>query len=201
MSTTIQLTKAGEKMLREELEHLKTVTRPEVAAKIKVALSFGDLSENSEYDDAKDEQATNENRISGRFMPNVIYRALPAALSDLILVVGVMLFYLAFHIKEDMLSTLCTGIMGIVGLLMVHQTSLPMNKLRKAMLVGLCIAFVVCYFFLPELFTLSALDKPSLLILVVLGLLAFSVMFVCRRGLRKAKARLDKGIFPHRKKR
>lgn len=74
-----------------------------------------------------------------------------------------MLFYLAFHIKEDMLSTLCTGIMGIVGLLMVHQTSLPMNKLRKAMLVGLCIAFVVCYFFLPELFTLSALDKPSLL--------------------------------------
>ena len=143
----------------------------------------------------------NENRISGRFMPNVIYRALPAALSDLILVVGVMLFYLAFHIKEDMLSTLCTGIMGIVGLLMVHQTSLPMNKLRKAMLVGLCIAFVVCYFFLPELFTLSALDKPSLLILVVLGLLAVSVRFVCRRGLRKAKARLDKGIFPHRKKR
>ena len=143
----------------------------------------------------------NENRISGRFLPNVIYRALPAALSDLILVVGVMLFYLAFHIKEDMLSTLCTGIMGIVGLLMVHQTSLPMNKLRKAMLVGLCIAFVVCYFFLPELFTLSALDKPSLLILVVLGLLAFSVMFVCRRGLRKAKARLGKGIFPHRKKR
>ena len=143
----------------------------------------------------------NENRISGRFMPNVIYRALPAALSDLILVVGVMLFYLAFHIKEDMLSTLCTGIMGIVGLLMIHQTSLPLNKLRKAMLIGLCAAFVVCYFFLPELFTLSALDNPSLLILVVLGLLAFSVMFVCRRGLRKAKARLDKGIFPHRKKR
>ena len=143
----------------------------------------------------------NENRISGRFMPNVIYRALPAALSDLILVVGVMLFYLAFHIKEDMLSTLCTGIMGIVGLLMIHQTSLPLNKLRKAMLIGLCAAFVVCYFFLPELFTLSALDNPSLLILVVLGLLAFSVMFVCRRGLRKAKARLNKGIFPRRKKR
>ena len=143
----------------------------------------------------------NENRISGRFMPNVIYRALPAALSDLILVVGVMLFYLAFHIREDMLSTLCTGIMGIVGLLMVHQTSLPMNKLRKAMLIGLCAAFAVCYFFLPELFTLSALDRPSLLILVVLGLLAFSVMFVCRRGLRRVKARVDKGIFPRRKKR
>ena len=99
-----------------------------------------------------------------------------------------------------MLSTLCTGIMGIVGLLMVHQTSLPMNKLRKAMLVGLCIAFVVCYFFLPELFTLSALDKPSLLILVVLGLLAFSVMFVCRKGLAQLNRRFAKGIFPPRRK-
>ena len=64
MSTTIQLTKAGEKMLREELEHLKTVTRPEVAAKIKVALSFGDLSENSEYDEAKNEQGLVESRIA-----------------------------------------------------------------------------------------------------------------------------------------
>lgn len=133
-------------------------------------------------------------------MPNVIYRALPAALSDLILVVGVMLFYLAFHIKEDMLSTLCTGIMGIVGLLMVHQTSLPMNKLRKAMLVGLCIAFVVCYFFLPELFTLSALDKPSLLILVVLGLLAFSVMFVCPPGTAQGKGAAGQGNFPAQEK-
>ena len=143
----------------------------------------------------------NENRISGKFMQNVIYRALPAALSDLFLVVGVMLFYLAFHIKEDMLSTLCTGIMGIVGLLMVYQTSQPLNKLRKLMLIGLCAAFTVCYFFLPELFTLSALDKPALLILVVLGLLAFSVMFVCRRALRHAKNRLARGIFPHRKNR
>ena len=65
----------------------------------------------------------NENRISGKFMRNVIFRALPAALTDLVLVVGVMLFYLAFHIREEMLSTICTGIMGVVGLLMVYQTS------------------------------------------------------------------------------
>ena len=64
MSTTIQLTKAGEQMLKEELEHLKTVTRPEVAAKIKVALSFGDLSENSEYDEAKNEQGILEATIA-----------------------------------------------------------------------------------------------------------------------------------------
>ena len=142
----------------------------------------------------------NENRVSGRFMRNVIYRALPAALSDLILVVGVMLFYLAFHIHEDMLSTICTGIMGIVGLMMVYQTSRPFNALRKAMMILLSLAFGVCYFFLPELFTLSALDKPALLILVVLGLLAFSVMFVCRKGLAQLNRRFAKGIFPPRRK-
>lgn len=143
----------------------------------------------------------NENRISGKFMRNVIYRALPAALSDIFLIVGVMLFYLAFQIKEDMLSTICTGIMGIVGLLMVYQTSQPFNTLRKIMLALLCAAFGGCYFCLPELFTLSALDKPALLILVVLGLLAFSVMFVCHRGLDKAKERLDAGLALHRKRR
>ena len=142
----------------------------------------------------------NENRISGKFMRNVIFRALPAALTDLVLVVGVMLFYLAFHIREEMLSTICTGIMGVVGLLMVYQTSQPFNKLRKAMMIGLTAVFALCYFFLPNLFTLSALDNPSLLILVVLGLLAFSVMFVCRKGLNAAKARLSQGRRPLRRR-
>ncbi len=58
------LTDEGLKKLEEELEHLKTVTRKEVADKIKVALSFGDLSENSEYDEAKNEQALVESRIA-----------------------------------------------------------------------------------------------------------------------------------------
>ena len=57
------LTDEGLNMLEEELEQLKTVTRKEVADKIKVALSFGDLSENSEYDEAKNEQALVESRI------------------------------------------------------------------------------------------------------------------------------------------
>ena len=57
------LTDEGLKKLEEELEQLKTVTRKEVADKIKVALSFGDLSENSEYYEAKNEQALVESRI------------------------------------------------------------------------------------------------------------------------------------------
>ena len=59
----ILLTDEGLKKLEEELEYLKTQKRKEVAEKIKHARGFGDLSENSEYDEAKDEQAKVELRI------------------------------------------------------------------------------------------------------------------------------------------
>lgn len=57
------LTPEGLAKLEKELEHLKTVRRREVAARIKQAIEFGDISENSEYDDAKNEQAFIEGRI------------------------------------------------------------------------------------------------------------------------------------------
>ena len=57
------MTYEGIKKLEEELEYLKTVRRKEITEKIKVALGYGDLSENSEYDEAKNDQAFNEGRI------------------------------------------------------------------------------------------------------------------------------------------
>ena len=58
------MTAAGKAKLEEELEYLKMVKRKEVVERIKVARSFGDLSENSEYDAAKEDQAFMEGRIS-----------------------------------------------------------------------------------------------------------------------------------------
>ena len=58
------MTQAGKEKLEQELEHFKTVRRKEVVERIKIARSFGDLSENSEYDAAKDEQAFVEGRIT-----------------------------------------------------------------------------------------------------------------------------------------
>lgn len=57
------VTKEGLKKLQEELENLKTVRRKEVAGRLKEAISYGDLSENSEYQEAKNEQAFIEGRI------------------------------------------------------------------------------------------------------------------------------------------
>lgn len=64
MAKEITLTADGLKKLEDELEYLKTKKRKEVSEKIKVALGFGDLSENSEYDEAKNEQAQVEIRIN-----------------------------------------------------------------------------------------------------------------------------------------
>lgn len=60
----VVLTYEGVKKIEDELEYLKTVKRKEVTEKIKVAISYGDLSENSEYDEAKNEQAFVEGRIA-----------------------------------------------------------------------------------------------------------------------------------------
>ena len=59
----VLLTYDGLKKLEEELEFLKGEKRKEIAERIKQALAFGDISENSEYDDAKNEQAQNETKI------------------------------------------------------------------------------------------------------------------------------------------
>jgi transcription elongation factor GreA len=58
------MTQAGKDKLVQEVEHLKSVKRKEVVERIKIARSFGDLSENSEYDSAKEEQAFVEGRIT-----------------------------------------------------------------------------------------------------------------------------------------
>ena len=126
----------------------------------------------------------NENLITGKFMRNVIFRAFPAAMTDVILIIGVIAFYIAFDFDRTMLSTICTGIIGIVGLMMVHQTCKPYNKLRIAMIVTLSTLYLAGYLVLThfELFDVFVrLDGRSILILVVLGLLAWPIFTIFLR--------------------
>ena len=72
--------------------------------------------------------------------------------------------------------TICTGVMGIVGLMMVHRTCQPYNTIRKVMIVVLGVLFVIAYFGFPTLFSLQKLNLQSALILIVFGLLSWPVM-------------------------
>ena len=64
MSKQIMVTESGLKKIKDELDYLKNVKRKEAAENVGIARSFGDLSENSEYDEAKNEQAKIESQIS-----------------------------------------------------------------------------------------------------------------------------------------
>ncbi len=119
----------------------------------------------------------NKNRIQGRFMTNVIYRALPSAISDLVLSIGVVLFYIVFDLTTDELSAICTLVVAVVGLLMVHRTCRPYNALRKLLMATCVVAFAVCVVFLQPIFSLdlAAMSHGAWLVLVVFVLLAFEV--------------------------
>ena len=130
----------------------------------------------------------NRSRVQGSFLVNILLRALPAALTDLFLTEGVMLFYLAAGLADGAVSTICTGVMGVVGLIMVYRTAQPMNKFHIALLAGLSTGFAVCFLFLKPWFNLVALDFLSCLVLAVFALLAwptFRVMEVLVAALRR----------------
>ncbi|MEG1633461.1 MAG: cation-translocating P-type ATPase [Oscillospiraceae bacterium] len=120
----------------------------------------------------------NAARIKGRFLPNVLYRALPGGVTDVLLVMGVTIFCSVFALHEDMMSTMCTIVLATVGLLMVHRTCKPYNLLRRALIISLGTSVTFCTLFLRNLFTLSALDLPGLLILTVFIILAWPMLKV-----------------------
>ena len=133
----------------------------------------------------------NESLVKGKFLRNVLFRALPAAMTDLAMVVGILLFYIAFHLDDTAMITICTGVMGIVGLMMVHRTCQPYNTIRKVMIVVLSVLFVIAYFGFPTLFNLQKLDLQSALILIVFGLLSWPVMKAFCRLNDRMRARFE----------
>ena len=72
-----------------------------------------------------------------------------------------------------MMSTICALMLAAVGLMMVHRTCKPYNLLRRVLIVGLTVSLIFSVFFLGNLFTLTALDTPAIMIMVVFGLLAW----------------------------
>lgn len=138
----------------------------------------------------------NESIIKGKFLRNVIYRALPAALTDLVLVLGVILFNIAFKLGDDETSTICTVVMGVVGLLMVFNTCKPFNRLRKLLMAVITAAFVFCVMFMKTIFTLTEINFANMLILVVFAMLALPVLNVITRGLDHVRDALARGKRP-----
>lgn len=133
----------------------------------------------------------NEDRVKGRFLRNVLYEALPGGLTDIVLVIGVILFYKAFHLTTSEMSTICAIMLGIVGLVVLHFTCIPYNKIRKALMGTMTVLFVICVTTFKETFGLIPLKASSVLILVVIACLAYPFMRALTIGFGRFKSQAD----------
>ncbi len=126
----------------------------------------------------------NDRRVRGKFLVNVIYRALPAALTDLIVVMGVILFADAFAIDGDIASSIITVLMGLVGFTMIFTLCRPFNKRRTALLCSLVVLFAGAFVIMPGFFELTHPDYGGWLVLGVFTLLIPSVIYTLSSLLR-----------------
>ncbi|MBR3423702.1 MAG: HAD-IC family P-type ATPase, partial [Clostridia bacterium] len=129
----------------------------------------------------------NESRVEGKFLPTVIFNALPAALSDLIVVLGAILFSIAFNMTDSVTSTVSTLLMALVGYTMVVKMCRPFNKVRIALVVTLVLLFFIGIFALPGFFEITAPDFGGYLVLGVFTLLIPSVIFTLSHAISAAK--------------
>ncbi len=126
--------------------------------------------------------------VRGRFIANVLYRALPAALTDLFIIIGVVLFTAAFKLDSAEVTTIAALLITSVGLIMVWKVCRPFNRMRAGLLAGLVVMFIAILAVVPGLFSIVPIGFGSTLILAVFILLIPSVMWLFSVGLDKIAA-------------
>ena len=119
----------------------------------------------------------NEERVRGRFLLNVIYAALPAALTDLIVVIGVILFSKAFGMDPAISSSIITFLMGLVGFTMIFRLCRPFNRVRTVLAVSLIVLFIGALIIMPGFFEIVCPDFGGWLVFAVFAMLIPSVIF------------------------
>ena len=123
----------------------------------------------------------NHDLVRGKFMHNVLRRAFPGGLTNLIMVLGVEVFVYAFDFTYDSLSTMSTILMGAVGLLVLYYIARPLDGKRLALLIAMSAGMLICVNFMGDFFALSKLGFQDFLIMAVLLMLAPSVIYVIEK--------------------
>ena len=118
----------------------------------------------------------NTELVRGKFLRNVLFRAFPAAITDIFVVTGTMLFAYAFGIPYGEMSTVAIVLFGAVAFLMLMRVCKPFNWMRITLLCAMGGAFILSLIFLGWFFTLSALSLGSVLVMIVFLMLAPTVM-------------------------
>lgn len=112
----------------------------------------------------------NKSRISGRFLPNVLMQAIPAGVTDFIAVSAMVIFCDTFRIPKDSVSTACTLLMAVVGMLILHRISAPANVFRRAVWCAMLLGLTGAAIFLSGLFALRGISVKCAMLLAVFAI-------------------------------
>lgn len=140
-------------------------------------------------------------RVEGKFMRNVIRRAMPGGLTNLTIVLLAGFFTSTFGLSNEQLNTICVWVMSAVGLVTLYHVSVPFTRLRLAVLAAMTAAMLFCLLVIPAFFDLPALNASSALILLTLLLACPTVMRFFRVIFDKRVAKLDLAPAKKQKKR
>lgn len=118
----------------------------------------------------------NKDLIRGHFLTNVLVRALPAGLTDFIVVSGLVIFCREFQVDLDCLSTSCTILVAIVGFMILHRIARPMNTGHIVMLVGVIAGWILCMLFGRGFFGITGISKQCEMLMVIFAIITEPVL-------------------------
>ena len=123
----------------------------------------------------------NYERVTGRFLPNVLRRAFPGGLTNIFVVLMAQAYMDAFSLPLEQISTVCAAILGIVGMLVLFQTCKPFDKFRRIIWAAMGIALVICFTLLGSFFELRTGSDGVQLVMLTLLIMTPTVFFAVQR--------------------
>ena len=112
----------------------------------------------------------NRDKISGHFLTNVLVKALPAGLTDFLVVSALVLFCREFAVDPECLSTSCTVLVAIVGFMILYRIIRPLKTWHAVMLVLLVAGWLFCMLFVNHLFAITGISKQCAMLMVVFAI-------------------------------
>lgn len=117
----------------------------------------------------------NKDRIKGHFITNVMLKALPGGLTDVIAVGALVVCGKVFCISDASIGTIATLVLSVVGFMILFKISEPLNGMKYAVIIGNIAGLVFSGFFLKKLFALTDLSNICILLMIVFGFAAESL--------------------------
>ena len=123
----------------------------------------------------------NYERVQGRFLAGVLRRAFPGGLTNIFVILAAQAFMDVFDLPLAQISTVCTAILAVVGLLVLFQVCKPFDKFRRLIWGAMTLALLGCFTLLGSLFELRTGDVETQLVMATLLIMTPTVFFAMQR--------------------